>query len=533
MVPGYTYSYSYNEGTYSVTVPDITFVGSGITKGDSSKIWEYYADFAAQLGDGITTELVYSRNGKSQVEVNEMKSFDLKLSFNSDEKEGAGIHVNSSNSKCMRRSYPQGTENPDTYTTWSDSASYFSMGFTLCGFEGKSSSNGKNPSDKDSGIASAIGKAIKKIVVAGIIGIGAIAVIIAVIKGSAAKKAAAAGVKTVVKAASKAATKPKTSQASSTTGLDGVGESYVVTDPATGAQPMYVKDASGQWVSSDGGSVLDTDKLPEWQKQRAADHTWQKASNENLNKPTKFEDIDAKEALENEKIERESYIEKVAIHHGMDTTDMDALYDKISHDQGVAEVQMQKHLDNADDISKVIQVTENLKTVADYSVSALGSVTGPAGTVVKDIYGAGTTIAEDVSQAVADGKDAFDVAQTAAAAVAKSAIGVVQNRASGVIGKATADIVGGVASGGVDAYVKGEDVAQGMTTGGAGGVFSAMVDAGGEMVGALKDGSNLGSLGKDLVSSGSDVTGDFLKKQGSEAIKKSFDKTFKDLKPKE
>lgn len=85
------------------------------------------------------------------------------------------------------------------------------------------------------------------------------------------------------------------------------------------------------------------------------------------------------------------------------------------------------------------------------------------------------------------------------------------------------------ATGGTDALVKGEDVAQGIAKGTASGALNAMVDTGGEMVGALKDGSSLGSLGKDLASSASDVTGDFVKNAGSEAIEDSFNKTFEEL----
>lgn len=410
--------------------------------------------------------------------------------------------------------------------------------------EPSGSSEQTSPTD---GIAGSVEEALddlaKKVrntvIIAGVAGIGVIAAIIAVIKGAAAKKAAAAGItaaaKATGKAAGKAAAKAAAEEASGVAdaGTGAAEDSYVVTDPATGAQTLYIKDqTTGEWVSSDGSSVLDTDKLPDWQNQRAADRAWQNEANEGVKKPTKFEDIDRKQALEEEQIHRESYREKVAIQHGMDASDMDAVFEKVSHDQARAEVDAQKWTEIAEHNDTGLKIAENLKTTADYSVSALGAVTGPAGTVVKDIYAAGTTIGGDVSQAIADGKDALDVMQVGAGAVTKSAVSVIQNHATGVVGKSAADIAGSAVSGGIDAYVKGENVGQGIAKGTASGIASAMVDTGGEMLGALKDGSSLGNATKDFVSSVSDTAGDFVKNETSDAINESFDKTFDELKPK-
>lgn len=381
--------------------------------------------------------------------------------------------------------------------------------------------------------------AVKTAIILGVVGVGAIVGIIAIFKGIAAKKAAAAGAKAAGKAIKKVAesARPKDisgaeNAGAGNSGVENIDDSYVVTDPATGAQTLYVKDAEGNWVSSDGNSVLDTDKLPDWQKQRGSDRAWQNKANEELKKPTKFEDIDRKQVLEEEQIHRESYYEKIAIEHGADPSDMDAVYEKVAHDQARAEVDAHDWNKIAEHNDTGLKIAENLKTTADYSVSALGSVTGPMGTVVKDIYAAGTTIGGDVSEAVAAGKDAFDVAQVAAGAITKSAVSVIQNHATGVVGKAAADIAGGATSGGIDAYVKGESVGQGIAKGTASGAINSVVDAGGEMVGALKDGSTLGADAKDFVSSVSDTVGDFVKNKSSDAVGESFDKTFKELKPK-
>ena len=359
------------------------------------------------------------------------------------------------------------------------------------------------------------GSGINPVAIAGV-GAAIVAIIIAIIKTKAGKAVSAAAVEAA-------------NAADNTASTEAAEETRVVTDPATGAQTLYIKDASGQWVLSDGGSVLDTGSLSDWQEQRTEDRAWQDQSNEGLKKPTKFEDIDRQEALEEEKIHRETYHEKIAIRHGMDASDMDAVYEKVAHDQARAEVTAQEWSEIAEHADTAVKIAENLKTTADYSVSALGAVTGPAGTVIKDLYAAGTTVAGDVTEAVVAGKDGWDIAQAASGAVAKSAVSVIQNHATGVAGKAAADILGGAATGGTDALVKGENVGQGIAKGAASGTMSAMVDTGGEMVGALKDGSDLGSLGKDLVSSASDLTGDLVKNTASDAINESFDKTFKEL----
>lgn len=309
-------------------------------------------------------------------------------------------------------------------------------------------------------------------------------------------------------------------------------ETYTLKDPTTGAETLYIKDQNtGEWVSSDGSSILNTDKIPEWQQQRNVDRAWQDEANKGVKKPTRFEDIDKKEAQENEQISRETYFEKVAIKHGMDASDMDAVYDKVSHDQARDEVSAQQWTEIANHADTGLKIAENLKTTADVSVSALGAVTGPAGTIVKDLYTAGTTIGGDVSEAVAQGKDAYEIAQTAAGAVTKTAVGVIQNHVTGVGGKATADIAGGAVTGGIDAYVKGENVAEGIATGTAGGILSAGVDIGGEMTGALKDANMASGLKKDLTSAVSDVAGDLLKDSMDNAVSDSFGNTFNDLKP--
>ena len=389
--------------------------------------------------------------------------------------------------------------------------------------------------------------AVKTMIAIGAAGVALIIAIIAVIKGRGAKKAAAAGIKAAAKVTKSSKPTGKVSKGTQTTGEpapeeppavkpasngDGVGDSYVVTDPATGAQTLYVKDEAGNWVSSDGGSVLDTGSLSDWQQQRTADRAWQDQSNEGLKKPTTFEDIDRQAALEEERINKESYIDQVAVKHGVYGEDIDTIYEKVSHDQARAEVFAEDWEKIAGHADTAVKVAENLKTTADYSVSALGAVTGPVGTVIKDVYAVGTTVGGDVAEAVAAGKDGWDVAEAASAAVTKSAVSIIQNHATGVTGKAAADILGGAATGGVDALAKGENVAQGIAKGTASGTLSATLDTGGEMVGALKDGSSLSKDAKDFVSSLTDSAGDLMKNSSSEAVNESFDKTFKELKPK-
>lgn len=139
-LPGYDYSFTEADVNYSVTIPDVVFSGDRITK-DPDNETGYHAVFSAELGDGISTTLTEVHNGKTSMFIHDMKSFELKLSFNTKSEQNGGLKVHSSDSKCVRRSYPEGTEDPDSYTYWSDNASHFSQGFTLYGFHGASASS--------------------------------------------------------------------------------------------------------------------------------------------------------------------------------------------------------------------------------------------------------------------------------------------------------------------------------------------------------------------------------------------------------
>ena len=77
----------------------------------------------------------------------------------------------------------------------------------------------------------------------------------------------------------------------------------IVTDPATKAQRRFTwNDKDGVWESDDGQTILDTDGLDKWEKQRVSDHDWADKQMEKLkNRDTDFDRDMAKRKKDAEK----------------------------------------------------------------------------------------------------------------------------------------------------------------------------------------------------------------------------------------
>ena len=62
-----------------------------------------------------------------------------------------------------------------------------------------------------------------------------------------------------------------------------IGDCIFITDPATGAQEFYTEDRkTGEWVRSDGKTILNLSSLAEWILQRQNDRAWTDHQNEKL-----------------------------------------------------------------------------------------------------------------------------------------------------------------------------------------------------------------------------------------------------------
>ncbi|MGN0769487.1 MAG: hypothetical protein ACI4N0_02040, partial [Christensenellales bacterium] len=62
-----------------------------------------------------------------------------------------------------------------------------------------------------------------------------------------------------------------------------IGDCIFITDPATGAQEFYTEDRkTGEWVSSDGKTILNLSNLAEWILQRQNDRRWIDQQNEKI-----------------------------------------------------------------------------------------------------------------------------------------------------------------------------------------------------------------------------------------------------------
>lgn len=91
-----------------------------------------------------------------------------------------------------------------------------------------------------------------------------------------------------------------------------IGDCIIVTDPATGAQELYTEDAkTGEWVSSDGKTILNLSSLAGWLSQRQSDREWINRQNEKLRThdtafDRKLHEGDAAFEAEQRKIEEET-----------------------------------------------------------------------------------------------------------------------------------------------------------------------------------------------------------------------------------
>lgn len=188
-------------------------------------------------------------------------------------------------------------------------------------------------------------------------------------------------------------------------------ETYILTDPSTGAQSLYIKDtANGEWVSSDGNSVLDMDKVKNWQKTRVSDRSWQNTQNENLkNRNDWYSEANRNMAKENERatkqVEKEIYIDRVASKRGIASNDTATIREELGKKQAKAEIRSQEAHNTADRWDNAVKAAEFTQYAADTGVDVLSNFTGPAGKAIKNSYTVLKNGASRLSDAVVNDKD--------------------------------------------------------------------------------------------------------------------------------
>ena len=249
----------------------------------------------------------------------------------------------------------------------------------------------------------------------------------------------------------------------------------VVKDPATGAERLFHRDPqSGEWVSEDGNSVLDPDRLPDWNRQRADDRSWIDEENKKLknreswlDKKLKEEDRAFREAeakLEEEHARKLKNLQK----YGVYTNDADRIRQIIERNQRLEELnaKIQRHHGNVQAFAE--DVFTVLSKVCDYGVDVLAEMTGPAGKyVVRNVYITGRNVGSRWSEAVNYEQDEW-------AAIKRASSDSVVDMVQASVGdkyKMLANVGGDAVKGGLDAYEKGESVVSGALSGGTTGFF--------------------------------------------------------------
>lgn len=300
-------------------------------------------------------------------------------------------------------------------------------------------------------------------------------------KNKAAEKAAENTAKAAAAKAASSVNPPKTEP----------NDSVIIKDPATGAERLFRRDPNtGEYVSDDGQSVLDPDRLSEWYKQRGSDRQWTDRENEKLKaregwldkKLTQEEQAFREEQarVDEENARKLANLKK----YGAYTDDPEEIKRIIQRDQELEALNAKIQNSFGNSAAFFEGSFTILSKACDYGVDFLAEVTGPMGKhVVKNIYITGRNVASKWSEAVNYGKDEWEAIQRGGI---DSVVDIAQNYA-GKKYQMAANVGGDALKGGLDALEKGESFLEGSLEGGATGFLRTkageLVDTGFDKLG--------------------------------------------------
>ncbi len=584
-LPGYDYSYTDSDILYSVTVPTVEFTGDGFIKDPGSRTG-YRAVFTAKLGDGISTDLVSVRSGKTKKYIHEMTSFELVLSFSTKDKQNGGLEVHSSGSRCVRRSYPEGTENPDTYTYWSQTASHFSQGFTLYGFKSGSSASDEKEEDDDvkyvpyrgrlsysGGEENEYGQPLPDLMdfdgdgeitredtdirrelsynpdyldlpasPAAIVLTALITAIFGSISGAGA--AAPASVGAAAGGALGAAAGEAAGGAAAGIGdlgphisRDGDGD-LNVTDPATGEQRLYKNNGDGTYTNPLTGAVYTEAELKASLESRA-----ENAAAIRMDTAAAEEAISAQRdanrglsqyagqyaAEKAEEAAREEYMGRLGEKYNVSPYDEDALRQKIGAAQGKAEVETYEYQELEGELGNKQAYAETVEKAADTSIDVLADVTGR-----KDIKAGYTMLKNTAARTTEAYVNDKNVLVGAAQGAIEGGIGVVQDNVDGAGAKLAANVIGEVYKDAMDATINGKDMTEAVVGGIGKGLVNTGADVGMDLIGGgVKEamGDAADAAIKNALTEGAEVTkgslADGVKTLADDLVKDGLEEAFK------
>ena len=189
-----------------------------------------------------------------------------------------------------------------------------------------------------------------------------------------------------------------------------------VKDPVTGETKKYHLDKeTGQYVSEDGKTILNTEIVDEVAKQAIKDKEFMDREHQKLiNRETAFDDLNRQMVKENEQMkkdfEKQQYVEKVAFEHGIRSDEIGDVKKELGQIQEENLKKDEAIKQTAQNWDTAVKTAEVVEEVADIAIT-VGETAVPGGKTVSAVYKATKSVASSVA------KDGFDKGKLANATI--------------------------------------------------------------------------------------------------------------------
>ena len=239
-----------------------------------------------------------------------------------------------------------------------------------------------------------------------------------------------------------------------------IGDCIFITDPATGAEEFFTEDRkTGEWVRSDGKTILNLSSLAEWISQRQNDRNWIDQQNEKLKAhDTAFDRMlhegDAAFEAEQRKIEEETA--KILYnlkHYGTLDTDEAHIREIIARDQRIHAIESRQAARQAFICNAALWAATVTKYGTDKAFDFFANYAGTAGKVGKAIYVLATDQAGALEDARVNGKS---MGTAAGKALTGSIYSIVKDHVGNGGGKVAYVIGGRAAEAMANAFIDGK-----------------------------------------------------------------------------
>ncbi len=191
-----------------------------------------------------------------------------------------------------------------------------------------------------------------------------------------------------------------------------IGDCIIITDPATGAQGFFTEDrTTGEWVGSDGKTILNLSYLAEWISQRQNDRRWIDRQNEKLRThDTDFDRMlhEGDAAFEAEQRKMEEETAKILYnlkHYGTLDTDEEHIREIIARDQRIHAIEANQAARQAVVYNAALWAASVTKYGTDKAFDFFAKYAGPKGKIGKAIYVLATDQAGSLTDAYINDKD--------------------------------------------------------------------------------------------------------------------------------